>query len=253
MRALVLWLILALSGCAEAGNEAFRETLEKRLKKTFPGVEVTAVEEAPMDGMLAVELDGRDRVYVTGDGRYMFAGRTFELSDQGATDLREQRLQEVRREGLGEIDLARAITFAADDTRAEVYVFTDVTCGYCRRFHQSIDAINAKGITVHYLAFPRGGMGGQGAPLMRQVWCAGDRQAALTEAKAEGRLEQMPEECDDPVQEQYRMGQKFGVRGTPSIYTPEGEKVGGYLPPDELARALGVGETEAEEGGNSEN
>ena len=31
------------------------------------------------------------------------------------------------------------ITYAAEDEKVEVYVFTDITCGYCRKLHRHID------------------------------------------------------------------------------------------------------------------
>ncbi len=240
MRFILLALILSISACADAQDDDFRKTLEKRLNQSFQDIEVTAVKEAPVDGMLEVELNGRDRVHVTEDGQFMFTGTLFALSDDGAEDVSRRRFREARREGLGQIDLDQAISFEAEDEQAEVYVFTDVTCGYCQKLHREIDAINDRGITVHYLAYPRGGMDGQGADLMQKVWCADDRQSALTSAKASGQLEQDPEACDDPVEAQYQKGVDFGVRGTPSIYTPDGEKLGGYLPPEKLAAALGL-------------
>lgn len=240
MRFILPVLVLLLSACADAKDEDFRETLEERLNQSFQDIEVTAVEEAPVDGMLEVELNGRDRVHVTEDGQFMFTGTLFELSESGAEDVSRRRFREARREGLGRIDLDRAISFEAGDEQAEVYVFTDVTCGYCQKMHREIDAINELGITVHYLAYPRGGMNGQGTALMQKVWCADDRRAALTSAKASGQLEQDAQSCDDPVEAQYEKGVEFGVRGTPSIYTPEGEKIGGYLPPEKLAAELGL-------------
>ncbi len=240
MRFILLALTLSISACADAQNEDFRTTLEKRLNKSFQDIEVTAVEEAPVEGMLEVELNGRDRVHVTDNGRFMFTGTLFELSETGAEDVSRRRFREARRKGLGKINLDEAISFEAGDEQVEVYVFTDVTCGYCQKLHQQIQAINERGITVHYLAYPRGGMNGQGVALMQKVWCADDRRAALTRAKASGRLQQDPEACNDPVKAQYEKGVAFGVRGTPSIYTREGEKLGGYLPPGKLAAALGL-------------
>ncbi len=245
MRFILLALILAVSACADAQNDDFRNTLEKRLQKSFQDIEVTAVEESAIEGMLEVQVNGRDRLHVTEDGKYMFTGEVFALSDEGAQNVSRQRFREARREGLGKMDLDQAISFVAEDEQSEVYVFTDVTCGYCQRLHQHIDAINAFGITVHYLAYPRGGMEGQGAGLMQKVWCAEDRQAALTRAKASGELKQNPGDCDEPVKAHYQKGVDFGVRGTPSIYTPEGEKLGGYLPPGKLASSLGLENPEA--------
>ena len=44
------------------------------------------------------------------------------------------------------------------DTRHTVYVFTDITCGYCQRFHRDVAELNSNGVAVRYLAFPRAGI-----------------------------------------------------------------------------------------------
>lgn len=39
--------------------------------------------------------------------------------------------------------------------KTAIYVFTDADCGYCRKFHSEIDEVNALGIEVRYLPWPR--------------------------------------------------------------------------------------------------
>jgi thiol:disulfide interchange protein DsbC len=50
-------------------------------------------------------------------------------------------------------------------------------------------------------------------------------------------------ECANPVKEQYRMGEAMGVRGTPAVYSDEGESIGGYIPAQELIRILNAGDS----------
>ena len=69
------------------------------------------------------------------------------------------------------------------------------------------------------------------------VWCAEDRNTALTNAKAGGKIES--NDCGStPVEQHYLLGQTFGIRGTPAIIVETGELIGGYLPPEELADHL---------------
>ena len=44
--------------------------------------------------------------------------------------------------------------------------------------------------------------------------------------------------CDNPVQAEYELGQKLGVRGTPSMILESGEMLPGYVPPTQLAQLL---------------
>jgi len=118
-------------------------------------------------------------------------------------------------------------------------VFTDIDCGYCRKLHGEIDQFNAKGITVRYLAFPRSGIGAPSYNKAVSVWCDKDPQAAMTRAK---NGETLPKaDCDNPVKEQYELGQLIGVQGTPAIIMEDGALLPGYVPAAKLAAALDKG------------
>ncbi len=114
-----------------------------------------------------------------------------------------------------------------------VYVFTDASCPYCHKLHEHLDEINAKGIEVRYIAWPRGD---QFMPTMEAIWCSADRKAAFAQA-VQGQPVQAAQ-CKNPVRDQYQLGQKIGVNGTPAIYSVEGEYLGGYLTPEELDTRL---------------
>ena len=58
-----------------------------------------------------------------------------------------------------------------------VYVFTDVDCGFCKKFHSQISEYNNLGISVKYAAFPRSGIDGETYNKMVSVWCSEDRNA----------------------------------------------------------------------------
>lgn len=236
----ILLPALLLAGTAHA------DEVMARMKAAFVGAKVTAVAPSPVDGIYEVELNGVEQLYVSEDARYVFAGDLFEIRDSGPVNLREERVAKVRAAGFKDVNEADMITFAAEEERAELYVFTDVTCGYCRRLHQQMGKYNALGITIHYLAFPRGGMETEAAQTMRAVWCAKDRHQAMTEAKLSGAKASPPENCADPVAEQYRQGIDFEVRGTPAMFTASGRQLGGYVAPDELLEALGLKPPEAD-------
>lgn len=223
------------------------DALSKALERAFPGAKVTDVVETPVRDIRHVQLNGVEWIYASADGRYVFSGDMLEIrGPQDIVSVTEQRMQGPRKQALAKLDPAKVITYEAEDEKASVYVFTDVTCGYCQRLHRQIANYNDLGITVHYLAFPRGGADGEAADTMRWVWCEKDRHAALTAAKLQGVTHTPPEGCKDPVEEQFRMGLEFGVRGTPAIYTPDGEYLGGYLNPIDMAVDLGLRKPPAE-------
>jgi thiol:disulfide interchange protein DsbC len=92
--------------------------------------------------------------------------------------------------------------------------------------------LNKNGLAVRYLAYPRGGIDSTAYSKLEAVWCADDRQQAMTDAKNGKNV--VSKQCSNPVANEYELGQKFGVRGTPAIYKANGEALSGYIPPDDL-------------------
>jgi thiol:disulfide interchange protein DsbC len=123
--------------------------------------------------------------------------------------------------------------------KAVVSIFTDFDCGYCQKLHQEVPQLNAMGIEVRYLAYPREGIGSETYQKLVTAWCAKDRQGTLTRYK---NRETVPiSTCaNNPVAAQFAIGERMGVTGTPALITSKGELIPGYMPAADLAQKLGV-------------
>lgn len=202
-----------------------------------PHVKVDRVGAAPLPGFREA-LVGGQVVYVSDDGRYLFlpgsGGALFDTSSK--KNLSEAALAGMRKELLQTIPASERIVFAPANPKHTVTVFTDVECGYCRKLHGEIAQYNQQGIAIEYLAFPRMGIGSDDYKKMVSVWCSADRKAALTIAKSDGRL--ASKDCKNTVTQQYDVGQRAGLTGTPMILAADGTQLGGYLPPAQLRAAL---------------
>ncbi|WP_077528876.1 DsbC family protein [Vreelandella utahensis] len=227
--------LLATAACAKSAEERIRE----RLEESVPDMPVDSIRETEREGLYAVQ-GGGNLIYTTADGRYLFTGQMLRLGDDGITNLTEQSRTQLRRETVAELDRSEMIRFGPeeDEIRADLYVFTDTTCGYCRKLHRDMEALNDLGIRVNYLAYPRGGPGSKGARQLNAVWCSEDRRSAMTRAKQGESVSS--EQCDSPVQSHFRMGRTFGVSGTPALVTESGRMIRGYKPPRALAQELGL-------------
>ena len=207
--------------------------LRKAVSDVFPDVEITRIKPAPIPGLYEVML-GTDMIYLSEDGRYILQGDLIDLGK--GINLSEQERAVARKKILESIPASETIDFAPPDTQHTVYVFTDITCGYCQRLHRDVAELNRNGVAVRYLAFPRAGIDAESFKDMESVWCAADRNAAITLAKQGNQV--TPAQCDNPVKRQYELGQSLGVRGTPAIYLENGQEMPGYVPPDTLLQAL---------------
>ncbi len=209
------------------------ELVEERIRALAPSAKSIAVSETRLNGILQVQIEG-DIVYATDDGRYLLQGRVIDMDTR--EDLTELAKADIRKELLDEIDVTSQIEFVPEKTDYDLTVFTDIDCGYCRKLHSQMSEYNDQGIAIHYMAFPRAGIGSASYDKFVSVWCADDQQEALTSAKAGAEPE--PKQCDNPIAEQYQLGIALGVTGTPAIMTRDGQLIPGYVPPATLRERL---------------
>ncbi|UYO75631.1 DsbC family protein [Halomonas qinghailakensis] len=234
---------LALTGLllpVVASADAVAERLAETLQVNGQSMPVEQVNATPMDGVYHVILDSGESFYSNADGSHFLVGDLYQNADNRLINLTEQAQNQERAEVLASIPASERVVFqGVNEPKATVIVFTDPTCPYCVRLHEAIPELNERGIAVHYMAFPRAGMGSGAATTLEQVWCSENRSEAMTQAKQDQTLAASAN-CDNPVAEQYELGKVLGVQGTPAIVLPNGQMVPGFVPPDRLVSMLGL-------------
>jgi thiol:disulfide interchange protein DsbC len=206
------------------------ESVRKKLSGMFEQIEPENINPSPIEGWYAVQK-GSTIAYVSGDGRYLLQGDLIDLDTE--VNLSETSRNSARRDLLASLDQDQLITFSPAEVKHTITVFTDVECTYCRRLHSQIDEYLAHGIEVRYMLYPRYGPASQSWNTSEEVWCATDRNKALTAAKLDRKFESSA--CDASiVQDHYVLGQQVGLSGTPAILLADGTLISGYLPPDTL-------------------
>lgn len=236
---------------AQDAQSTTEERILEALEQARPGLEYQDIRPSPIDGLYQVSVSGGPVLYVTPEGDKMIAGEIFSIEPGGFAKLEDPVVLERRRKLVKSLEDKNTINFAPEgDTKAVVYVFTDVDCGFCRRLHSQMHQYRAQngeikpgyndlGIEVRYLAFPRAGLGSPAAKKLETAWCSDNPQEAMNRLKSG---ESLPlQTCDkNPVPEQYSLGGEVGVRGTPALLLPSGQMQAGYLPPEQLAQVLGL-------------
>ncbi|RDS82719.1 disulfide isomerase DsbC N-terminal domain-containing protein [Dyella psychrodurans] len=213
--------------------------VRQTIMRLVPKAKIDQVTPAPMPGFYQVITSGH-LVYVSADGKYVMNGDL--IDGVKGTSLTDDAWATYRKAELAKVPVSERIVFAPPHPKYTVTVFTDVTCPYCRVLHSQIAAINKEGIAVQYLAWPRSGVTGEdGKPTstyneMVSIWCASDRNDAFTQAK-KGR-DPKPTTCNNPVKDQFDLGLKLGVTGTPAVYAEDGTQIGGYLAPEQMLEAV---------------
>lgn len=227
--------IAGLSALGLGASAQAEELSKAEIAAQLNNVEAEDIVDSPLEGLYEVSV-GSSVAYVSKDGRYLFQGELYDL--QTTENLTESSRAGKRVAMLEKADPASMIVFAPEgEVEHTITMFTDIDCGYCRQFHREIEQVNALGIEVRYLSFPRTGPDTESWEKAVKVWCAEDRRAALTRAKLGGNVPDSA--CGEaPIARHYELGNEVGVRGTPAIYSAGGVHIGGYLAPQKLAQRL---------------
>lgn len=210
-----------------------RAAITKAVATVTQGAPVQSIRPSPIPGLFEVMVQGQT-LYFSGDGRYMIQGDAYDIATH--TRLGDATLRKLRSDAIAHLSPDQIVRFAPPHPKYTVTVFTDIDCPYCRAFHANMAAINKLGIAVDYLFWPRTGLGTPSAQKAVDVWCAPDRQAAMTAAFA-GKPPAYAK-CASPVTRDFNLGVALGVDGTPTVLTRNGVVLGGYVDPDELLRRL---------------
>jgi thiol:disulfide interchange protein DsbC len=176
---------------------------------------------------------GTEVVYLSADGKYFLAGDMINLETR--ENVSELSKKTVRLGMLKKQD-NKPVVFKAKDEKHVLTVFTDIDCPYCAKLHREVPDLNAKGITVEYLMFPRAGLGSPSFKKAVSMWCSDDNKQAMTDAKERKPI--TDKSCENPIEAQYTLGKDMGVTGTPALVTSSGRLIPGYMPADKLAAAL---------------
>lgn len=206
------------------------------LLKLLPaGSKLEDLHPSPVPGLYEF-AQGADVSYLTADGKFFLDGNLYDMSTrQNLTEVLRTR---ARLAMINAVPESQMLIFAPKNPLYTITVFTDVDCQYCRKLHGDMAELNKLGVKVRYLFYPRTGPDTESWRKAEAVWCAADRNAALTRAKAGGALDTSKSCGPNPVARDYALGQSIGVRGTPAIVTESGEYINGYLPPRDLIEEL---------------
>jgi thiol:disulfide interchange protein DsbC len=203
-------------------------------------LEYTIVGASAVPGIYEVQVKNGPLLFVHESGEYLFQGDLLQVKANEIISTLELRQKEQRRKLFAERSTEDMIVFKPEtETKAIMNVFTDVDCGYCRKFHREVPELNAMGIEVRYLAFPRAGIPSGSYNKIAKAWCADDKQDTLTKVK-NGQSVNV-EVCDNnPVADHYSFGNSIGVTGTPAIVLMDGTLIPGYQPAENYAKLMGI-------------
>ena len=208
--------------------------VKARVVSQLKDVSPSDVSSSPVPGLYEVTMGGLI-AYVSADGKYLVSGNIYDLETE--VNLTAMRRNSARAKALAGLRDDQMIIFSPENPKMTITVFTDVDCGYCRKFHSHIADLNKAGVRVRYMMYPRTGPETESWRKAEAVWCSTDRKEALTRAKKGDAVK--AKSCGDAaITAQYELGGDLGVEGTPAVFTQWGDYIGGYLTPEQVVQAV---------------
>tara|TARA_B100001250_G_C19745890_1_gene765282 strand:+ start:169 stop:879 length:711 start_codon:yes stop_codon:yes gene_type:complete len=213
--------------------------ISSKINAVLPqGMSVQSIKESQIKNLFVVDIGDLQPIYASKDGEFFFYGELYAVNGNTLQNTTKDEINLKRKsildEAFSEDDF---ISFKSENEKHKVTIFTDVDCGYCRKFHNEIKDFNDLGITINYVAFPRSGLDSDSYNKIVTAWCSKDPKDILTKMK-QGIDVQLSMCQDHPVETHFLLGQKIGITGTPAIIKSNGELLPGYLPPEELLNRL---------------
>ena len=230
------WLVslLAVFSVTAIADQA---QIEKAITGINPMIQIESVKPIDQTPFFEVTLKTGERIYTDSTGSHFVAGDLYQVGSGGVKNLTDIGRRADRQELLGQLDESTLIVFLPKgEVKHRLLVFTDIDCGYCRRLHSEIEQLQENGVEVRYAAFPRAGVGSDSYKKYVSVYCAKDQNATMTLAK-QGETPKVAT-CDNPVADQYQLGQKLAITGTPTLIFENGEMQPGYAPWKDLLRRM---------------
>lgn len=227
----------------EPTQASIQEEIQAKLKKINDGLDIQSMQPSQFDALYEVVLSNGQILYVDTQSDFFMLGNLFQFDEEaGAVNLTEKTENKNRAALLTQVDESTMVNYAATtEEKAHITVFTDVDCTFCRELHKQMSVMNEMGITVSYLAFPRGGPNTATYNTMVSVWCGSspeERNERMDVVKLGGSIE--AQTCENPVLDQFILGQQMGVNATPTLVLDDGTLIPGFMPPDALAARLNI-------------
>jgi thiol:disulfide interchange protein DsbC len=215
-----------------AGQALADETSVKRgVEARFEGVKIESVARTPYAGIYEVVVG--DSIFYTDEKvGFFFKGDLIDARSQ--KNLTEERLQKLSSIKFEDLPLDIAIKQVRGNGKRVVAIFSDPFCPYCRSLDRAL--MREDDITIYTFLFPI--LRQESPEKARTIWCAPDRAKAYYDFMLSGKEPVTKGGCSAPVDKWLALGQKVGVRATPTSFTSDGQRVMGARP-EELVKLIG--------------
>ena len=216
-------VLVAASLLANADEVDIRKMVESKMGK------VEKITKAPVAGLWEVIVDGQI-VYTDSTGGYLLMGALHDLkTDRNLTAERQFSM----------LPLELAVKQVRGTGKNVLVTFEDPNCGYCKKLAKEL--VNVKNLTLYTFLYPV--LGDDSLEKSKAIWCSADKAKSWNDWMINGKaLGAVPAKCDIAgLEKSIELGRKLRINGTPAMFFGNGERVGGYIPAEEINKRFAGG------------
>lgn len=215
-------LLVSLMACTANANEA---SIRKSLLEKFPGADIASVTKTAYSGLYEVQIDGQV-VYADENADYLFVGSVVDTKTR--KNLTNERLEKLNAVQFDSLPFADAIKTVKGNGKRKLAVFSDPDCPFCKKLEQELTKISD--VTIYTFLYPIASLHPQALAKSKSIWCAPDRNKAWDDAMLREVMPKNDGKCQNPVDSNIALGNKYRISGTPTLIFANGQRVPGMVP-----------------------
>ena len=224
----------AVAVSAPEATSAKLAEVQTVLETRFKGAPIKGLRASVFPGVFEA-LVGDDLIYFDDKLTYFIVGNLIEAASM--TNKTEERTAELNAIDVKQLPLNDAIKFVRGKGERVMYVFTDADCPFCVRLEQTLQTMD--NVTVYNFMYPIDSLHPDSGRKSKMIWCSADKQKNWLDFMLNGKLVANSKgDCANPVEATKALGQKLGVRATPSFFLADGRMVAGAIPKEQLEARL---------------
>ncbi|HEX5125972.1 MAG TPA: DsbC family protein [Rhodocyclaceae bacterium] len=209
------------------GEEQVRKGLEAM---TSPGA-VESVRKSGYGNFYEVMLNNGELIYADETGSFFFTGSLIDMKNKtNVTELREAELSSIN---FSDLPLSQAIKQVRGNGKRTLVTFEDPNCVYCKKLAKDLQTI--KDTTIYTFLIPI--LSADSGDKARDVWCSADKAKTWNEWMNDGKVPPTAN-CVNPIASNAELSKKIRIKGTPTLFLADGSRLGGYVSPAELDKAM---------------
>lgn len=215
----------------EAGAKVTAEMSIQRQLEARIGTKVEDFAKSPFMGLYEARINGEDMIYTDEKVSFIFLGSMIDA--RTGANLTKRRLAKLTAVNFDTLPLKDAIKLVNGTGKTRIAYFSDPNCPYCKRYEQTLSEM--KDVTIYVFLTPI--LGDDSVQKAKILWCAPDRVKAWTDWMLRARMA-TARGCDTPIESNVALARSLNMRGTPLTILPDGVRLAGAVPKEQLDAAI---------------